>query len=511
MLHRKWITLAALAFASVIPFGAHAEPAPGTVDPAVAAAPTSLAALEQRIKDLESATTNTALSPAPTPADLAARPLGATTDSGSNGFLMICAALVLFMSLPGLFLFYGGLVRSKNVLSVAGQCFGIAGTVAIMWWAFGYSLVFGTNFSELCPSISPYLGGTEHFFLRGVAGKPNTNYAPWVSQSVFCMFQMMFAIITPALIVGAIAERMKFGAVMLFSAIWMVVVYFPMAHMVWGATGLMNGLWNADAKILAIDFAGGTVVHMTSGWSALLLSYMVGKRIGFGTRPMAPHSMVLCAVGTGMLWVGWYGFNAGSAMGSDAIGSNAFMTTSLAAAVGGFVWGMLEWVVRKHASILGFCSGVVAGLVVITPAAGFCTATSAVIMGVIGSASCFVFVTFIKRRLKVDDSLDTFGIHGLGGTIGAVLTGVFASAEANENLIADEIAGKNGLAKLVIDGGLWVEQLKASVLTVIIAFVATALIGLIVKKLVGFRPTEEQESQGLDISDHGEDGYVMNA
>src|SRR6185437_15506010 len=284
---------------------------------------------------------------------------------GHNGWMMTSAALVLLMTLPGLALFYGGLVRKKNVLSVLAQCLGITGLVTILWWAFGYSLVFGSSFN------SPYFGGSEYFFLKGVTSAPNTNYSFWVSQNVFAMYQMMFAIITPALIVGAIAERMKFSAILLFVTIWMFVVYFPLAHMVWGIDGLMNGVWNKDAHIHAIDFAGGTVVHMSSGWSALILCLILGKRLGFGKEPMPPHSMVLCMVGTGMLWVGWYGFNAGSAVGADVIAANAFMTTTMATAVASFTWGMIEYMIKGKPSILGFCSGAVAGLVVITPACGF--------------------------------------------------------------------------------------------------------------------------------------------
>ncbi|HQL22256.1 MAG TPA: ammonium transporter, partial [Opitutaceae bacterium] len=298
-------------------------------------------------------------------------PLAGLPGPGHNGWMMTCAALVLFMTLPGLALFYGGLVRKKNILSVLAQCMGIAGLVTLLWWAFGYSLVFGKS------TGSPFIGGFEFLFLKGVGAAPNTDYAYWVSHNVFAMYQMMFAIITPALILGAIAERMKFSAVLLFVGLWMVVVYFPLAHMVWGATGLMNGVWNADAAIPAIDFAGGTVVHMSSGWSALVLCLILGPRLGFGKEKMAPHSMVLCMVGTGMLWVGWYGFNAGSALAADGIAANAFMTTTIAAAVAGFVWGLIEMTLRGHASILGFCSGIVAGLVVITPAAGFVDTTGA--------------------------------------------------------------------------------------------------------------------------------------
>ena len=322
---------------------------------------------------------------------------------GHNGWMMTCAALVLFMTLPGLALFYGGLVRKKNVLSVLAQCLGCAGMVTILWWAFGYSLVFGKSFN------SPYLGGTEFFFLKGVDYKPNTDYCYWVSQNVFSMYQLMFAIITPALIIGAIAERMKYSAIMLFIAIWMFVVYFPMAHMVWGISGLMNGVWNGGsdgnypfAAIQAIDFAGGTVVHMTSGWSALILCIILGKRLGFGKEKMAPHSMVLCMVGTGMLWVGWYGFNAGSAVAADGVASNAFMTTTLAAATGGFIWALIEKIHRGHASVLGFCSGIVAGLVVITPGLRFRRPPAgAMIIGVLAAVVPYVFVSHPQGEVRL--------------------------------------------------------------------------------------------------------------
>ena len=267
---------------------------------------------------------------------------------GHNGFQMICAALVLFMTLPGLALFYGGLVRKKNVLSVLAQCLGIAGLVTILWWICGYSIAFHSG--------KPFWGSLDWKFLKDVTSDPNTDYGAWVSHNIYSMYQLMFAIITPALIVGAIAERMKFSAILLFVTLWMFIVYFPLAHMVWGVDGMMNGVWNADAKIKAIDFAGGTVVHMSSGWSALILCLILGKRLGFGKEPMPPHSMVLCMIGTGMLWVGWYGFNAGSAVAADVIAANAFTTTTIATAVASFVWAMAEYVFRGKPSILGFCS-----------------------------------------------------------------------------------------------------------------------------------------------------------
>ena len=447
---------------------------------------------EERIAALEAYVNN---------ADPVKGPLVGVAGPGHNAWMMTSAALVLFMTLPGLALFYGGLVRRKNVLSVLAQCLGLAGLVTILWWAVGYSLVFGKSFN------SAFLGGSEYFFLKGVTGAPNTDYAYWVSQNVFAMYQMMFAIITPALIVGAIAERMKFSALILFVTVWMFVVYFPLAHMVWGATGYMNGVWNADAAIKAIDFAGGTVVHMSSGWSALLLCLILGPRLGFGKEKMAPHSMVLCMVGTGMLWVGWYGFNAGSAVAADGVAANAFTTTTLAAAVATFVWGAIEKIFRGHASILGMCSGAVAGLVVITPAAGFVDSTGAVIIGVLAAVVPYFFVTKVKAKFGYDDALDTFGVHAVGGTLGALVTGLLVCKDVNGNLTA-AVATKNGLAKLVTNGGLWVEQAKAIGLTLVLSIVATVVIAYLVKAVTGLRPTPEAESQGLDITDHGEEGYL---
>jgi len=429
---------------------------------------------------------------------------------GHNGFQMICAALVLFMTLPGLALFYGGLVRKKNVLSVLAQCLGIAGLVTILWWLCGYSLSFHSG--------GKILGSLDWKFLKDVTSDPNTDYGAWVSHNVYCMYQLMFAIITPALIIGAIAERMKFSAILLFVALWMFVVYFPLAHMVWGVDGMMNGVWNADAKIKAIDFAGGTVVHMSSGWSALILCLILGPRLGFGKEPMPPHSMVLCMVGTGMLWVGWYGFNAGSAVAADGIAANAFTTTTVATAVASFVWAMAEYITRGKPSILGFCSGAVAGLVVITPACGFVDVTGAVIIGVCAGIVPYFACWKIKAWLGYDDALDTFGVHAIGGTMGAFLTGVLATNKVNANLVnnlADvgnkmdlaNPATKNGLANLVANGGLWMEQLKAMGLTIVLAVVGTAIIAYIVKAVIGLRPTEEVESLGLDLAEHGEEGY----
>ncbi len=470
------VGLALLVLLAVLPRTAHAEEA------VAAAAPT----IEQRLANLEAYVTNGV-------PDAEGGALGATPGAAHNAWMMVCAALVLFMTLPGLALFYGGLVRRKNVLSVLAQCFGCAGLVTLLWWAVGYSLAFAPG--------NAFIGGLDFAFLSGVSSAPNGNYGAWVSQNVFAMFQMMFAIITPALIVGAIAERMKYSAIMAFITLWMFAVYFPLAHMVWGADGLMNGVWNADAAIKSIDFAGGTVVHMSSGWSALVLCLILGKRTGFGKRAFLPHSLVLTTVGTGMLWVGWYGFNAGSAVGADGIAANAFTTTTLAAAVAAAVWPALEWITRGKPTVLGFCSGAIGGLVVITPAAGFVSPGSAVLIGVIAGVVPYFACTKLKALLKYDDALDTFGIHGVGGTVGAVLAGVFASPTINPNLDTN--------LKGLVGNGLWLEQLKAVGLTLVLSIGATAIIAYALKAVLGLRPSAEAEEAGLDEADHGEASYHL--
>jgi ammonium transporter, Amt family len=486
----------AFLVALLAPLPAHAQdpaapaaaPAATTSPPAPApeaAAPTT-ADLEKRIADLEAYVNNGARADT----DLTKSKV-AGAGPGHNGWLMTSAALVLFMTLPGLALFYGGLVRGKNVLSVMAQCLGMAGMVSILWWAIGYSFAFAKG--------NPFLGGTTFAMFAGVDSAPNTDYAAWVSQNVFAMFQLMFAIITPALIVGAIAERMKYSALMLFMLGWMFIVYFPLAHMVWGIDGFMNGVWNADAKIKAIDFAGGTVVHMSSGWSALVLALIVGKRRGFGHANFAPHSLVLTMIGTGMLWVGWYGFNAGSAAGADGVAANAFTTTTLAAAIAGASWAGIEWVTRGKPTVLGFCSGIVGGLVVITPGAGFVTPTSSVIIGVLAGIVPYFACTKLKSKLGYDDALDTFGIHAVGGTLGAFLTGVFASSSVNANLDLN--------LKDVVGKTLWVEQIKAIGLTLALAVIGTAVLAYALKATVGLRPSEDDEETGLDLSDHGERAY----
>jgi len=484
--------------APATPPAAATTPAPAAPAPAAAEAPKEEAKPAPTIGDDTAAYFNNV---AP------AGPLTGLAGPGHNGFLMICAALVLFMTLPGLALFYGGLVRRKNVLSVLAQCLGCAGLVTVLWFVCGYTLVFGEHPAEGAPGWAPFLGSMKYLFLDGVTAAPNTNYTAWPSQSTFSMYQLMFAIITPALIVGAIAERMKFSAIMIFITLWMFAVYFPLAHMVWGFDGYLNGVWNGGAGIPAIDFAGGTVVHMSSGWSALVLCIILGKRHGFGKEKMSPHSMVLCMVGTGMLWVGWYGFNAGSALAADGIASQAFMTTTLAAASAGFFWGMIELLHKGKVSVLGVCSGIVAGLVVITPAAGFVTAKGAMIIGLAAAIIPYFGVVFLKSKLGYDDALDTFGVHGIGGTLGAIMTGILATKDVNANLVSEAYAAKNGLAKAVTEGGLLGAQLKACLITIVLSIVATVIIAFIVKAIIGLRPDTESEVAGLDITDHGEEGY----
>ncbi|HZL16591.1 MAG TPA: ammonium transporter [Polyangia bacterium] len=480
MHHRRASLIVALIAASVVASSAAAETVGSAQSPTpTAAAPATAPDLAARVADLEAYITNG------TPKYLA------SPGPGHNAWMMTSSALVLFMTLPGLALFYGGLVRRKNVLSVMAQCLGCAGLVTILWWAVGYSLTFDHG--------TPFLGGLKFAGLQGVTSTPNADYGAWVSQNVFAMYQLMFAIITPALIVGAIAERMKFSAVMAFIALWMFVVYFPLAHMVWGADGFMNGVWNAKAGIRAVDFAGGTVVHMSSGWSALVLCLILGKRTGFDRRAFLPHSVVLTMIGTGMLWVGWYGFNAGSAVAADGIAATAFTSTTLAAAVAATIWPALEWLLRGKPTVLGFCSGAVAGLVVITPASGFVTPTSAVLIGLLAGVVPFLACTKLKAIFKYDDALDTFGVHGVGGTLGALCTGFFANPQANPNL-GTNLGGLVGKT-------LWIEQLEAMGLTVALSIGATTVIALALKATLGLRPSIESEELGLDDADHGEAGY----
>ncbi|MDR1283007.1 MAG: ammonium transporter [Opitutaceae bacterium] len=405
--------------------------------------------------------------------------------AGDTAWMLTSTALVLFMTLPGLALFYGGLVRKKNVLSVLAQCLGIAGLVAGLWWAVGYSLSFSGD--------GRFIGNLDMAFLKGIygpdPGKLDINYSSTlagVPETVWVMFQYTFAVITPALIVGAIAERMKFAAVLAFVTGWLFLVYFPFAHMVWGG-GYIGG------TLGAIDFAGGLVVHMSSGYSALVLAIILGPRLGYGKEKMAPHSMVLCMIGTGVLWIGWYGFNAGSAGAASGLAGSAFLTTTLAAAIGGFVWAALEYFIKKQPSVLGFCSGVVAGLVVITPAAGFVSANGAVLCGIAAGVIPFFAVVYLKKWIGYDDALDTFGVHAVGGTVGTLLTGLLAVEDIN--------GAAGGLA-------LFGKQFISVIIVLVWSVVATVIIACVVKATIGLRPTPEAETNGLDISEHGEEGYT---
>ncbi len=491
---------AALAFCALAPC-----PASAASDPV---APKPTPTVEQRLAAMEAYFQNSDPAAALVDAkgqkvDGLTTPVVGVPGPGHNTWMMLSAAAVLFMTLPGLAIFYGGLVRRKNVLSILAQCLGVTSLVTVIWWAVGYSLAFAPGGSFL----GTIYGGFDYAFLRGVTSTPNPSYSPWVSHNVFSMFQLMFAIITPALIIGTVAERMRFQAILTFVGIWMFLVYLPITHMAWGSDGLFNGVWNPKAPIRAIDFAGGTVVEMASGWSSLVLCLIVGRRLNYGKELFAPHSMVFCMVGAGMLWVGWYGFNAGSAVAADGIASNAFLTTTLAGAVASGAWALAEWFVRGKASVLGFCSGIVAGLVAITPACGFVNASGAIAIGLVGGIVPFLAVYKLKAWLKYDDSLDVFGVHGVAGTLGMLLTGLLADVAVNPNLTG-AAAQANGLAALV-GHGLWLEQLKAMGITFVIATVGTAITALIVRLLMPVRITPEEEDSGLDLSEHGEEGYIM--
>ena len=418
-----------------------------------------------------------------------------TVTAGDNAWVLISTALVLLMCIPGLFLFYGGLVRTKNVLSIAAQCVALTAMGLLLWWAFGYSLVFGKSLQG--SFLGHIFGGTEHLGFAGI-GVEASSYEGRISAGAFALFQAMFAAITPALIIGAVAERMKFSAVMLFSLLWTIFVYYPIAHAMWGQTGDFAGLANPNAAFKAADFAGGIVVHMTSGWSALLLCIMVGPRAGFGKRAMTPHSMVLCVLGTGLLWAGWYGFNAGSALAADGVAVQAFLTTTLGAAAATLVWAIVEKLHRGKSSVLGLCSGSIAGLATITNAAGFVSGSSAVLIGALAGGLSYWACSVLKGKLGYDDALDTFGVHGIGGTLGALATALLMST-------ATHAAGGALMPQGLLQG-----QLLAMLLCILVSLGATWLIALFVAKTIGLRPTEEEEAQGLDIADHGEEGYQHN-
>ena len=413
----------------------------------------------------------------------------ANLNAGDTAWVLISAALVLMMTAPGLALFYSGLVRRKNVLSVLMQCFILMGVVSVVWALVGYSLAFAEG--------NAFIGGFRFAMLREVEIAP-VEYAASIPHTTWMIFQLMFAIITPALICGAYAERMKFGAMLLFSVLWLLVIYCPLAHMVWGKGGLFNAFLApaGGPHIPALDFAGGTVVHISSGVSALVCAVVLGKRLGYGRTPMPPHSVVLSVVGAGLLWFGWFGFNGGSALAANGLASQAFVNTHFAAAAATLGWVLIEWLRTGKPTVLGAISGAVGGLVVITPAAGFTTPMYAIVMGLLGGVVCYFGATALKHALGYDDSLDAFGVHGVGGTLGAVLTGVFA---------VEKINGKSGL----IEGNTtqFLNQLLATAITWAFAAVGTFVLLQLTDAVVGLRVTESDEEDGLDITQHGESGY----
>ena len=407
-------------------------------------------------------------------------------NSGDTAFILISAALVMLMTIPGLALFYSGLVRRKNVLGTMMQSFLLVGLITIQWVLVGYSLSFG-------PDRMGLIGGLEWFGLSGVGLDPNPDYAATIPHQAFMIYQGMFAIITPCLIAGAFAERMKFSAFVIFSLLWATIVYDPLAHWVWGVGGWMRNMG-------ALDFAGGTVVHISSGISALAAALVIGKRIGYRRDPMPPHNMTLVVIGAALLWFGWFGFNAGSALSSGGLATSAFVVTHIAAAAASVTWTFVEWIRHGKPTILGAASGAVAGLVAITPAAGFVGPMSAILIGISVGIVCFLAVVILKNILGYDDSLDAFGVHGVGGTVGALATGLFASKAINP-------AGADGLF-FGNPGQLWT-QVIATVVTAVFSFVATLIILKVIDLVIGIRVQEEDEIMGLDLSQHNETGYTF--
>ena len=422
--------------------------------------------------------------------------------NADNAWMLVSAALVLLMTGPGLALFYGGLVRKKNILGTMMQSFAMMGLVTILWAVVGYSLAFGPG--------NWFIGGFDHLFLRGVSLTPNASYAATIPEQTFMIYQLMFAIITPALITGAFAERMKFSAMAIFLPLWSLIVYCPMAHMVWGADGFLS-LNNAHAPLPSLDFAGGTVVHITSGVSALVCCLYLGKRLGYPHTKMAPHSMVISFIGACLLWVGWFGFNAGSALNASSLATSAFVNTHFAAAAAAVGWSIAEWIHNGKPTALGAISGAVAGLVAITPASGFVQPMSALAIGFAAGLVCFFMVFIVKQFFGYDDSLDAFGVHGAGGTLGALLTGLFATSAINAALGKNAAGIPNPTGALDGHWGQLLNQAAGVGLAWTISIAGTLLLLFIVDKLVGLRVAPEDEARGLDISQHDEEGYDLNS
>jgi Amt family ammonium transporter len=424
------------------------------------------------------------------------RQIAEAKGNADNAWMLVSSALVLMMTGPGLALFYGGLVRRKNVLSTMMHSFAMMGIITVLWALFSFSLCFAPGNS--------LIGGFSHIFLQGVGAQPDADYAATIPLQTFMVYQLMFAIITPALISGAFAERMKFSAMALFMVLWSIIVYAPMAHMVWGKGGLLNA--SLGGRFPTLDFAGGTVVHITSGVSALACALYLGKRIGYPREPALPHSVVISFIGACLLWVGWFGFNAGSALSAGSLATSAFVATHFGAAAAAIGWAGAEWLHNGKPSALGAISGCVAGLVAITPASGFVGPMPALLIGLIAGVVCFLMVAKVKVRLGYDDSLDAFGVHGVGGTVGAMLTGVFATSLVNPIFkSAQGVALPSGM----IDGNYSqiFNQLIGVVIAIVLAVVGTLIILKAVDMLIGLRVTAEQEVEGLDVSQHGEEGY----
>ncbi len=411
-------------------------------------------------------------------------------DSGDTAWLLTSTALVLFMTIPGLSLFYGGLVRTKNVLSVLMQCFGITALVTVLWVIYGYTMAFDTTgMAKGVMNLNSFVGGFSKLFMRGIDASSVTLTIP---ETVFSCFQLTFAIITPALIVGAFAERMKFSSVLIFTTLWFTFVYAPVCHMVWSGDGsLIGSHWGV------LDFAGGTVVHINAGIAALVACIMIGKRVGFPTTPMAPHNMAMTVTGAGMLWVGWFSFNAGSAVAANGSAGMAMLVTQTATAMAALTWMFIEWLKHGKPSALGTVTGAVAGLVAITPASGTVGPLGALAIGIAVSVVCFFAATTMKRALGYDDSLDAFGVHGVGGCVGAILTGVFAS-----KALGGQVADLDIVAQVI-------GQLKGVGFTIVYCGIISAVLLKIVDVVVGLRVDEQEESQGLDLSLHNEAGYNL--
>jgi Amt family ammonium transporter len=422
-------------------------------------------------------------------------------NSGDTAWMLTSSALVLMMTAPGLALFYGGLVRKKNILSVMMQCLFLAGLLSIVWALYGYSLAFDDHLS----GSSGLVGGFKKVGLQGVASywdasqhkvvTPMAPLAPTIPELVYMIYQGMFFVITPALICGAFAERMKFSAMCVFMVLWGTLVYCPLAHWVWSPNG-----WLASGPYAAFDFAGGTVVHMSSGFSALICALVLGKRLGYGQEPMPPHNLTYTCIGAALLWVGWFGFNAGSAAAANGLAANAFVTTHLATAAGLIAWPVAEWIKRGKPSVLGACSGAVAGLVCITPGSGFVSPMSAIVIGLVAGFACFWACTTLKSKFNYDDSLDAFGVHGVGGTLGCLLTGVFATQAVQG---PEKSGGIDGNWHQVLNQGI------SAAATIALAVVGTFILLKILDAAMGLRVDQNDEIQGLDLSQHGEEGYIF--